>query len=292
MKEIVVISGKGGTGKTSLAASFALLSRGAVIADCDVDAADMHLLLQPSVTGRWRFQSGNEAIIRPEACTGCGRCEELCRFGAVRDRGGIRAVDPSGCEGCGVCARFCPAGAIDFPVRDCGEWMISSTRAGTMVHARLAPGAENSGRLVSTVRREAARLAAEEGAGLILVDGPPGIGCPVIASMTGASLALAVTEPTLSGAHDLERVISLASHFGIPVAVCINKWDINPPAAEEIERRAVAAGAATAGRITYDPVFTESMIRGSTVVETGGRAADEIALVWDGVRSIGGFDDR
>ena len=233
MKELVVISGKGGTGKTSITASFAVLADRPVIADCDVDASDLHLVLSPQIKECHEFRSGHEAVIRQDDCIGCGECLSHCRFKAVQVSGkpGQRAqffIDPVSCEGCGVCVRFCPEHAIDFPERLCGEWMISETRCGPMVHARLGTAAENSGKLVSTVRREAKRIAKENNSPLIITDGPPGIGCPVIASVTGASLVLAVTEPTVSGEHDLKRVLSLARHFSIPALVCVNKWDINP----------------------------------------------------------------
>ncbi len=283
MKEIVVISGKGGTGKTSIAASFAVLADRPVVADCDVDAADLHLILAPEPRERHEFRSGRVAVVRPADCTGCGVCAGLCRFGAAAPaRGGtVYAVDPVSCEGCGVCVRFCPARAIDFPERLCGEWMVSETRCGPMVHARLAAAVGNSGKLVATVRREARRVAAESDRGLIVVGGPPGIGCPVIASVGGASLVVAVAEATVSGAHDLDRVLSLARHFNVRAAVCVNKWDINPAAAEAIEAMAADRGAVAAGRVPYDPAVTESQIRGTTIVEHGGGpAAAAVAECW------------
>jgi len=281
MRELVVISGKGGTGKTSVTASLAVLSGKAVVADCDVDAADLHLVLSPRVRERHDFRSGREAVIRRENCSGCGNCLKLCRFGAVKTAAdGAYSIDPISCEGCGVCVRFCPERAIDFPERLCGEWMISDTRCGPMVHARLLAAAENSGKLVSTVRREARRVAGEEGRSLIVVDGPPGIGCPVIASLTGASLALAVTEPTLSGEHDLKRVLSLARHFGIPAVVCVNKWDLNPEMADRIEKKARRTGARTAARIRYDPAVTRAQLLGKAVVEIEAPAAEDIRRVW------------
>jgi MinD superfamily P-loop ATPase len=191
------------------------------------------------------------------------------------------SIDPIACEGCGVCVRFCPAQAIDFPERLCGEWMISETRCGPMVHARLGTAAENSGKLVSTVRREAHRIAKEGSHSLIIVDGPPGIGCPVIASVTGASLVLAVTEPTVSGEHDLERVLSLTSHFNIPTAVCVNKWDLNPEMTGRIEERALRAGARLAGRIRYDRTVTHAQIQERAVVEIGAPCTEDIHYVWD-----------
>ena len=283
IQELVIISGKGGTGKTSIAASFAVLAGFPVIADCDVDAADMHLILAPSVRERHEFRCGNEAVIRPDDCTACGRCRDLCRFDAIAEvkGGGSYVVDPVACEGCGVCVRFCPERAIDFPESLCGEWMVSETRSGPMVHARLGIAAENSGKLVSTVRREARRLAEENGHRLVLVDGPPGIGCPVIASMTGASQALVVTEPTVSGEHDLERVLKLARHFDIPAAVCVNKWDLNPEMTERIEALAVRSGARIAGRIRYDRAVTLAQIQEKAVVEIDAPSAGDIRLVWE-----------
>ncbi len=290
MREIVVLSGKGGTGKTSLAACFAVLAPEAVIADCDVDASDLHLVLAPRVLARHDFWSGQEAVVRADDCGGCGVCAEVCRFDAVRVAGPPRmpvfSIDPVACEGCGVCARFCPNQAIDLPQRLCGAWMLSETRSGPMVHARLGVGGENSGRLVSLVRAEARALAVSRLARHIIVDGPPGIGCPVIASLAGADLAVTVTEPTVSGAHDLERVLRLAAHFDVPAAVCVNKWDINPAMAEQIEGHARASGAHIVGRIRYDPGVTEAQQAMRAVVETDTPSAADIVAVWERVRAI------
>jgi len=285
MKELVVISGKGGTGKTSIAASFAVLADRPVIADCDVDAADLHLILSPKVSERHEFRSGHEAVIRQQDCTGCGACSLHCRFDAVKIEEktlGVTtfSIDPISCEGCGVCVRFCPAQAIDFPERRCGEWMVSETRCGPMVHARLDVAAENSGKLVSTVRREARRIAENEHRPIVIVDGPPGIGCPVIASVTGASQVLVVTEPTVSGEHDLERVLSLARHFTIPAAVCVNKWDINPGMTERIENRARETGARVAGRVRYDRAVTSAQLQERAVVETNAPSAADVRELW------------
>jgi MinD superfamily P-loop ATPase len=286
--ELVVISGKGGTGKTSLAASFAVLAEQPVIADCDVDAADLHLLLSPRIKERHDFRGGHQAVIRKEDCTGCGTCLSHCRFNAVKldgkaAGGALLSIDPAACEGCGVCVRFCPEKAIDFPERLCGEWMVSDTRCGPMVHARLGLAAENSGKLVSTVRREARRIAEEQKRSLVIVDGPPGIGCPVIASVTGATLVLLVTEPTVSGEHDLERVLSLTRHFNIPAAVCINKWDINPEMTQIIENRASKAGARIAGRVRYDRSVTLAQMRERAATELDSPAAADIRRVWERV---------
>lgn len=285
MKELVIISGKGGTGKTSLAASFAALAEKAVIADCDVDAADLHLLLLPKIKKREEFISGREAIIRTNDCNACAICRDECRFQAVfavrqNGREAEFSIDSLLCEGCGVCVRLCPNEAIDFPERLCGEWMVSETRLGPMVHARLEAGMGNSGKLVSIVRREARKIAERIRNSWIIIDGPPGLACPVIASITGASLALIVVEPTLSAAHDMARVLALTRQFGIQAFVCINKWELNSRITDQIERMARSAGASVVGRIGYDSAVTEAQIEGITVVEYGGRAAEDIQKVW------------
>ena len=287
MKEIVIISGKGGTGKTSLTAAFAALSRNAVFADCDVDAADLHLILRPEVVEERAFKSGNEARIQPELCSGCGICSSVCRFGALRKKcdalGRIAyTVEPFACEGCGLCVRLCPEQAILFPERTCGTLFISSTRFGPLVHARLTAAAENSGKLVSLVRKEAKRVAEEEGRAFVLIDGPPGIGCPVIASVTGADRVLVVAEPTLSGEHDLLRVMELTRHFGIRTLVCINKADINEDAAARIEKLASERGAGILGRIPYDEEVTAAQVRGLTLGEHGkGKTLARVRAVWE-----------
>lgn len=288
MKEIVVVSGKGGTGKTSLTAAFAALANGAVLADCDVDAADLHLILDPQVYAQNDFVSGHEAVINNEKCIGCGACLVHCRFEAVRQTDILTSagektpvIDPFACEGCGVCVRFCPAQAIDFPPRHCGAWYLSATRFGPMVHARLGVAAENSGKLVSLVRREARRIAVDEGRELILVDGPPGIGCPVIASVTGANAVLIVTEPTLSGIHDMARVMELAAHFQLPVHVCVNKWDINADMTGRIETKAIEAGAVAVGRIPFSPDATKAQLAGKSLVEySDGPVVTAIRKIW------------
>ncbi|MFA5688120.1 MAG: ATP-binding protein [Kiritimatiellales bacterium] len=286
MKELVIISGKGGTGKTSITASFAALAGNAVFADCDVDAADLHLILNPEIHERHEFYSGREAVIREADCTGCGLCEELCRFEAVRLSGEKFQIDPVSCEGCGVCVQFCPVKAIDFHDRLCGEWFFSKTRFGMMVHARLGIGAENSGKLVSTVRQRARQFATMVQADWILTDGPPGTGCPVIASITGADAVLAVTEATLSGQHDLLRVIELAHHFKIRVFICVNKWDINPEMTGQIEKAATESGAAVLPRIPYDSDVTKAQINAQCVVEHGnGPASQAIQELWKGLCS-------
>ena len=289
MKEIVVLSGKGGTGKTSLTASFASMAEQAVFADCDVDAADLHLVLNPTIKEKHIFTSGHEAVIRKEDCSGCDLCRDYCRFGAIihDEESGEYSIDPTACEGCGVCVYFCPDKCIDFPDRECGEWYHSDTRFGAMVHARLGIAAENSGKLVSLVRNEARKVAKEQDAKLLLVDGPPGIGCPVIASITGADHLVLVTEPTLSGKHDIERVMKLAKHFALPVSLCVNKWDINPSVTEEIETLAQVYNADVLGRISYDKRITEAQIAGKSVIEMGeSTVSEEIQHIWKQVQEI------
>ncbi|KQC09230.1 MAG: (4Fe-4S)-binding protein [Smithella sp. SDB] len=290
MKELVVISGKGGTGKTSVTASLAALAKRSVICDCDVDAADLHLVLTPQIKEEHEFISGHEAIIRQADCIGCGICEDVCRFNAIQSNQTFNgkllfSVDPVACEGCKVCVEMCPEKAIDFPDCNCGKWFVSETRLGPMVHARLGVAAENSGKLVSTVRREARSIAEKENHDLIIVDGPPGIGCPVIASVTGASQVLVVTEPTVSGEHDLERVLALTRHFQIPADVCVNKWDINPEMTTRIEEKASNLGGKIVGRIRYDRAVTQAQIRQKTVVELETPGADDIRQLWDNLKS-------
>ena len=282
MKETVIISGKGGTGKTSLVAGLATLEAPLVLADCDVDAADLHLVLEPEIKQSHPFRSGHEAVIRQADCIGCGACLAYCRFDAIRmdgsEAGGADFyIDPVACEGCGVCVHFCPQEAIDFPEKTCGEWYISGTRHGPMVHAKLGVAEENSGKLVSLVRQQAREAAEREGYERILVDGSPGIGCPVIASITGADRVVVVTEPTLSGLHDLKRVAELTGHFELPTLVCVNKWDINEAMTEQIEGWCTEQGLEVVGRIPYDNSVTRAQIAGRSIVEMGaGPVAEQI----------------
>lgn len=268
MKELVIISGKGGTGKTSVSAAFASLTESTVIADCDVDAADLHLVLSPEVIESGIFESGKLASIDESKCVSCGRCLELCRFEAIINNDGIFSIEETSCEGCGVCVHFCPANAIKFDERKCGEWYISKSRFGTVSHARLFAGAENSGKLVSLVRKKAKEKASEENKNFIITDGPPGIGCPVIASITGADAVLIVTEPTLSGEHDLERIASLVKHFRMPFFVCVNRFDVNEEITSRIEKKTLELGGTVAGRIPYSKIFTQSQIQALTVMES------------------------
>lgn len=294
MRELVVISGKGGTGKTSIVASFAVLADRCVVADADVDAADLHLVLNPKVIHREKFSGGSRARIMPGHCTACGKCEEICRFDAITfdgpgngRTGKTYRIDPIACEGCGVCAYFCAENAIEFSPAVNGELFVSETRCGPMVHARLGIAEENSGKLVSLVRTRAKAIAEERNLDFVLIDGSPGIGCPVISSITGADQVLVVTEPTLSGLHDLGRVSDLTRHFGIETLVCINKWDINEDLAFEIETQARQRGLRVAGRVRYDPAVTTAQIHAQAIVERECDAADDVRNLWKNLRGIG-----
>jgi len=281
MPEITVISGKGGTGKTTVTAAFAHLAGDAVICDLDVDAPDLHLVLDPERETAADFDAGHLAVIDPARCSGCGVCMELCRFGAVVADGNGYVIDPLACEGCKTCVTLCPAGAIDFPTRRCGRRYRSRTRFGPLIHAQLFPGAENSGRLVSELRKEARELAAHTGRDLVLSDGAPGIGCPVISSLTGTQLALIVTEPTPSGRHDLERVADLCARFEVPAAVILNKADIGGEAAGALRDACRMRGLPILAEIPYDPTVTAAMIARRAVTEAGADAvATPLRAAW------------
>lgn len=278
MKELIVVSGKGGTGKTSIAACFGALVANKVLADADVDAPDLFILLEPRVRERESLRAGYKARIRPDRCTACGDCRDLCRCQAI---GADYVVDQMECEGCGVCAHFCPAEAVELQEKECGEWFISDTRYGPLVHARLGIGEENSGKLVTTVRHHARLVAEERGLELVIVDGPPGIDCPVISAITGANLVLIVTEPTPSGLHDMKRVSALIAHFAIPTAACINKYDLNPGVTEEIKRYCDEFGIRVVGRIPYDRVVSKALVQKRLIVEyEDGRVSAEIRSLW------------
>jgi len=283
MKELVVLSGKGGTGKTSIVGSFAALAKNKVLTDCDVDAADLHLLLESVIKQKHEFWSGQVAVIDEEKCTRCGLCQELCHFEAIEDF----RVDPPSCEGCGFCYRICPTEAITMEENLSGHWFISETKYGLLVHARLGIAQENSGKLVALVRQQAKEMAEKQGAAFIISDGPPGIGCPVISSLSGASLALLVTEPTLSGIHDLERVLGVCRHFGVPALVCINKHDINEENSRRIEDYCSEQRIEVAARIPFDNIVTEAMVKGLPVVEYGDSPVSrEINLLWQNITRL------
>ena len=283
MKELVVLSGKGGTGKTSLTAAFASIAENSVLCDADVDAADLHLLMDPDVRERTDFMGGNIAKIDVEKCTMCGQCIDLCRFDAIRDDFVVDKID---CEGCGVCVDLCPEQAIDFPVVKCGEWYISDTRFGAMVHARLGIAEENSGKLVTLVRQEAKKLAEAKHMELILTDGPPGVGCPVIASVGGATALLVVTEPTVSGLHDMRRLLELAAHFKVPCMVCVNKFDLNMEQTAAIETLTAEKSLPFVGKIPFDPEFVKSMVLGKTILEyrQTGELSSTVKKIWERIR--------
>jgi len=280
MKELVVISGKGGTGKTSLMAAFASLAKDKVLCDADVDAADLHLLTDPKIKERHDFQGGGIAVINSDKCTECGLCRDLCRWEAISEQFEVDSIE---CEGCGVCVDFCPEQAIDFPLKTCGQWFISDTRFGPMAHARLGIAEENSGKLVTLVRQEAKKLAEKQNLNLLITDGPPGIGCPVIASIGGATVLLIVTEPTVSGLHDMERVAQLAAHFKVPGMVCVNKFDLNLDQTQAIEKLAKEKKMTVLGRIPFDPVFTKSMVQGKTIFEynTESKIGQAVEQIWE-----------
>lgn len=289
MKQIVVISGKGGTGKTVITAAFAALAQNKVMADCDVDAADLHLLLNPDIKERHEFKSGKTAIIDQEKCTKCGNCFEICRFEAIEKRATSDKqqvtryiVDPISCEGCAFCSHICPTDSIKMEENTAGGWFISDTRFGPMVHAKLGIAEENSGKLVTLVRKKAKELAEKNNSGLVIIDGAPGIGCPVIASISGVDCALVVTEPTLSGLHDADRVIRVARHFSILTKLIINKHDINPDMTKEIEGYCKDNDIEVLGKIAFDRAIVDAMVNARTIMEhPDGKAKKEIATIWN-----------
>ncbi len=291
-RECTVISGKGGTGKTTVTAALAALAEDKVLADCDVDAADLHLLLRPEVREVRDFHGGQKAVIDAALCVGCGRCAELCHFAAIGPAQGnqpggrfVYRVNEFACEGCGLCGYVCPVDAVEVTQARTGQSYVSETPCGALSHARLGIAEENSGKLVTWVRDRASALAAEEGAATVLNDGSPGTGCPVIASISGVDFALIVTEPTVSGVHDLERVLELCRHFGVRSLVCINKCDLNAEQAERIREMAAERGARLVGEIPFDPAVNEALCAGRIIVEAGrGPAAEAVRRMWDALR--------
>jgi MinD superfamily P-loop ATPase len=283
MKELVVISGKGGTGKTTILASFTALAGRSVLADCDVDAPDLYLLLHPDISHQEEFRGGQLAVINQERCLRCGRCREVCRFVAITPAFCVEALD---CEGCGACRVVCPAEAIELQERVAGDWFRGQTRYGPMVYARLRPTEENSGKLVVLVRKEARVQAERDGIELLLTDGPPGIGCPVIATLGNADLALIVTEPTPAGLHDLERTVGLCRHFRVPAAVCVNKFDLNPRLGDEIRSFCAQSQVAATESIPFDESVTTAIQQGLPLVEFNhGPASQAVSVVWRQVRA-------
>ncbi len=288
MKEIVVISGKGGTGKTSLTASFSVLGGAElVVADCDVDAADMHLLLEPDFGFSEDFFSGELAEIDSDKCISCGKCRDICRFHAIDVTDGVYRVDPISCDGCGYCARICPAEAISNIEQNVGKWYISGIKTGTsMVHARLGIGADNSGKLVARVKNEAKQLAEKKARDLVLVDGSPGIGCPVVSSLSGADYVVLVTEPTVSGVHDLKRVYELVNKFGIKAGCIVNKGDLNPVVLADLKSFLSDNAIALLAEIPYNEKFTEAITNGKTIVEWDGELKEIISNSWEKIKTV------
>jgi len=289
MKEIVVISGKGGTGKTSFTASLALLAgKNAVIADCDVDAADMHLLMKPVVKTSENFFSGVVAEIDPNKCTNCGICADKCRFNAIPFIDSQYTINTLNCEGCGYCEKICPVDAIKMNSMNVGDWYISSTKADNiMVHAKLGIGAENSGKLVAKVKNEAKRIAQETRTDFIIVDGSPGVGCPVVSSLSGAHFAVLVTEPTVSGLHDLRRVYELVKKFNIKAGCIINKYDINPSMVNEIIQFLNSESIEHIVSLPYNENFTKAMTVGQTIVEyDNGELRNKVVESWEKVKEL------
>ncbi len=278
MKQIVVISGKGGTGKTTLMGAFAELAKNKIIVDCDVDAPDLHLILNPKIKETHEFKGSKEAILDESKCIKCGKCEENCRFEAIKNF----KINPFKCEGCGACAIVCPVNAITLSEKIAGYWFVSDIRLGPMVHAQLGIAEENSGKLVTAVKEKARTLAENNKKDWIIIDGPPGLGCPVIASINGADLALIVTEPTMSGIHDMKRVLKVTNHFGVTAVVCINKYDINPEISEQIEKYCDENNIDVAGKISFDPIVTKAMVNGKSIIEyPDEKVSLEIKKIWE-----------
>ena len=279
MKQIVIISGKGGTGKTVITGAFAALAKNKVMADCDVDAADLHLLLKPTVKERHEFRSGKTAKIEKKLCKQCDKCISVCRFDAISED---FAIDPISCEGCAFCSLVCPEGAIKMEENVSGEWFISDTRFGPMVHAKLGITEENSGKLVSLVRKQAKDLAEKENCDWVIVDGAPGIGCPVIASLSGIDRAVVITEPTLSGLHDADRAIEVARHFKVETRLVINKYDLNLDMTRKIEKYCEVHNVGLIGKIGFDKSVVKAMVKGKTIIEyEDGEVKDAIINIWE-----------
>lgn len=279
MKQLIILSGKGGTGKTTLTASFAALAKNSVVADCDVDAPDLHMLLHPEVIETQKFTGSKLALVDYTKCLDWGLCREKCRFNAITEN---FKVDPISCEGCGVCAFVCPSRAIKMTERNSGYAYISKTKYGFMTHALLNPSESNSGKLVTLVRQNAEKLAKQENSDLIMVDGPPGIGCPVIASVVGSDVGFVVAEPTISGIHDLKRALQLLEHFKVTPLVCVNMYDINMENTEQITSFCAENKVKIAGKVSFNPKVTEAMVRGKTIVEYAPKSnvAKEIVNIW------------
>ena len=279
MKQIVVISGKGGTGKTIVTGSLAVLAKNKIMVDCDVDAADLHLLLHPEIRERHEFRGGKTAVIDYNLCRRCGNCVRVCRFGAIKQD---CTIEPFSCEGCSLCSRICPYGAISMKENIAGEWFVSGTKYGPFVHAKLGIAQENSGKLVSKIRQVAADMAKKDKVEYVIIDGPPGIGCPVIASLSGVDRALIVTEPTLSGLHDAQRVAEAADHFNVLSKMVINKYDLNADMTERIEEFCRGKRIPVIGKIPFDKEVVKAVVAGVPVAEYAeGLVKEELIKIWE-----------
>lgn len=287
VKQVVIISGKGGTGKTVISAAFCAIAQNKVIVDADVDAADLFLLLNPVTKEIYKFSGGGKAVIYQDLCNQCGYCYDNCRFGAINKK---IIVDEIFCEGCGLCAKLCPNKAIKMRPSASGEWYISETQYGPFVHAKLGVAEENSGKLVSTIKNQALKIANQNNSEWIIVDGPPGIGCPVIASLSGANLVLVVTEPTISGLQDAERVIKLAQHFGLQIKLVINKYDLNEKMANTIELYCAKQNIPVIGKIKFDPIIVNSVVAGKSFMELPNMETTEIKKmifeIWENLITV------
>ena len=283
-KEITILSGKGGTGKTSVTACFAVLAKNAVVTDCDVDAPDLHLLLKPKIMETQEFKASRVAVIDSDTCVQCKKCEEHCRFGAIANQ----VVDPILCEGCGVCVYVCPVAAIKLEKRVSGQAFISKTKYGLMSHALLNPGEENSGKLVALVRKNAKKIAEKNNCDLIINDGPPGIGCPVIASVGGVDVGIIVVEPTLSGIHDMKRALELLGYFKIPALVCVNKHNLNEQNTSDIVEFCEANNVEVVGKIPFDSIVTKAMVEGKPVIEYApdSKVSQEIKKMYKKIHTV------
>ncbi len=280
IKEILIVSGKGGTGKTSIVGALAHLAKNKILVDCDVDASDLHLLLSPHPTTTHDFKSGVKAQVEADKCSSCGMCADICQFDSIRMEE-TAVISALNCEGCGVCAHFCPVQAIILEENHCGSWYRAETDYGTLVHAQLFAGEENSGKLVSFIKSKARTHAEETSTDLILIDGAPGVGCPVIASLSNVDLAVVVTEPTLSGLHDLERILDLTVHFKIPALICINKWDLHAEMSDTIEAACTARNVPLLGKIPFDPAIIDCQLQGIPITkDESSLAAFSIREIW------------
>lgn len=267
MIEIAILSGKGGTGKTSLSAAFATISKNMVVADCDVDAANLHLILQPHNYIEEKFISGYKASINYNKCTQCGKCLDYCRFDAIENLNGTISISEISCDGCKLCSRICPSLAISMHACDKSRWYVGDYRNGKMIHARLSPGEENSGKLVNVVREQARRVAKEMGWETIIIDGPPGTGCPVMSSLTGVNKVVIVTEPSHSGFHDMKRILELSTNFKVKPFVVINKFDLNENISHQIECWCNEQNIPVIGKMLFDVQIVEAMLQCKSIVE-------------------------